>query len=87
MIKQDLIKKYNLPSEVKFCKKCTITNQRPSSTVEFKSKDNLKSGIDFDKDGVCDACNYNEIKNNIDWDEREKLLIKLCDKFRKKKGI
>ena len=77
---------YGLPEEVKFCKKCTITNQRPSSTIEFKSKNNLKSGINFDKDGVCDACNYNEIKNNIDWDEREKLLIKLSDKFRKKKG-
>ena len=33
---------YGLPEKVKFCKKCTISNQRPSSTVEFKSKNNLK---------------------------------------------
>jgi len=29
---------YGLPSEVKFCKKCVISNQRPSSTVEFKNE-------------------------------------------------
>ena len=28
---------YGLPVEVKFCKKCVISNQRPNSTVEFKS--------------------------------------------------
>ena len=28
---------FGLPEEVKFCKKCVISNQRPSSTVEFKS--------------------------------------------------
>tara|TARA_B100000965_G_C19518402_1_gene725287 strand:+ start:65 stop:1270 length:1206 start_codon:yes stop_codon:yes gene_type:complete len=77
---------YGLPEDVKFCKKCVISNQRPSSTVEFKSKDNLKQGIYFDENGVCDACNYNVIKSKIDWDEREKKLIKLCDKYRKKEG-
>ena len=78
---------YGLPEKVKFCKKCTISNQRPSSTVEFKSKNNLKSGINFDENGVCDACNYNTIKSNIDWDAREKELIKLCNKFRKKRAM
>ena len=77
---------YGLPEEIKFCKKCVISNQRPSSTVEFKSKDNQKQGINFDANGICDACNYHEIKNNIDWEEREKKLIKLCDKYRKNKG-
>jgi hypothetical protein len=32
----ELFGKYGLPLEVKFCKKCTMNNQRPSSTVEFK---------------------------------------------------
>ena len=32
--------KYGLPTKVEFCKKCVISNQRPSSTVEFKN--NLK---------------------------------------------
>ena len=27
--------KYGLPSNVEFCKSCVISNQRPSSTVEF----------------------------------------------------
>ena len=30
--------KYGLPLEVKFCKKCTVNNQRPSSAIEFKQK-------------------------------------------------
>ena len=28
---------YGLPLDVKFCNKCVISNQRPSSTVEFKT--------------------------------------------------
>ena len=34
-----LLGKYGLPLEVKFCKKCTMNNQRPSSTIEFKQTD------------------------------------------------
>jgi hypothetical protein len=26
---------YGLPSEVKFCRKCVISNQRPNSAVEY----------------------------------------------------
>jgi len=29
---------YGLPEEIKFCKKCVISNQRPSSTIEFKNE-------------------------------------------------
>ena len=28
---------YGLPTNVKFCSSCVISNQRPSSTVEFKN--------------------------------------------------
>ena len=28
---------YGLPEKVLFCKKCVISNQRPSSVVEFKN--------------------------------------------------
>ena len=77
---------YGLPEEVNFCSKCTISNQRPSSTVEFIAKDNLKEGIKVDINNVCDACKYAEIKNKIDWKEREKKLIELCNKYRKKSG-
>ena len=33
---------YGLPREVKFCKKCVISNQRPNSDIEFKSEKESK---------------------------------------------
>ncbi len=78
---------YGLPTEVKFCTRCVISNQRPNSTVEFKNKQIKKETIIFDKNGVCSACLYAEIKDNeIDWHKREKELIKLCNFYRSKKG-
>lgn len=79
---------YGLPSSIIFCKKCVISNQRPNSTVEFKSKKiDKKTTIAFDSNGVCSACRYAEIKNNqIDWRQREKELLKLCKSFRSKRG-
>jgi N-acetyl sugar amidotransferase len=72
-MKRDLIKLYNLPREVKFCKKCTISNQRPRIT--------------FDENGVCSACNFAEFKRiKIDWKVREAELVALCDKHRKGNG-
>ena len=80
--------KYGLPTDVLYCKKCVISNQRPNSTIEFLNNiDQNKTTIKFDQDGVCDACNLSERKkNNIDWDKREKDLIKLCNRFRKEDG-
>jgi len=80
--------KYGLPAEVQFCKKCVISNQRPSSAVEFKhNKDSKKTTIRFDEDGVCDACRYAERKNeDVDWEERERKLKELCDRFRSRNG-
>lgn len=73
LMKRNLIKQYNLPPEVRFCKKCTVSNQRPR--------------IIFDERGVCSACNYAEYKRTkIDWAQREKELIALCDKHRKNNG-
>lgn len=34
MKKRDLIKMYSLPSEVRYCKKCTMSNQRPRITLD-----------------------------------------------------
>ena len=66
-------KRYNLPDKVEYCKKCTMSNQRPRIT--------------FDENGVCSACNYAEFKkNSIDWTEREKELMRLLDKFRRNDG-
>ena len=73
MIKKDLIKLYNLDSKVVYCKRCTISNQRPR--------------ISFDSKGICSACNFTDYKKNIiDWEKREKELIILCDKYRKSNG-
>lgn len=64
---------YNLPEEVVFCKKCTVSNQRPRIT--------------FNEEGVCSACQYAEYKRKeIDWEQREKELITLCEKHRKNNG-
>jgi N-acetyl sugar amidotransferase len=64
---------YNLPLEVRFCKKCTVSNQRPR--------------ISFDENGVCSACNYAEFKrSSINWSNREQELQDLCSKYRKNNG-
>lgn len=75
---------FGLPEEVLFCKCCVISNQRPSSTVEFQHKrDEKKATIGFDADGVCDACRYNDAKGStIDWARREQQLVALLDKHR-----
>ena len=78
---------YGLPEKVVFCTKCVMSNQRPQSVIEFKSYNNQKSGLKINLDSsVCDACNYNEIKKEIDWKKREKELIKLLEKHRKPCG-
>lgn len=64
---------YKLPADIKFCTKCTISNQRPR--------------ISFDSNGVCSACNFAAYKRtSIDWEQREKELIELCDRYRKGNG-
>jgi len=65
--------RYNLPAKVKFCAKCTISNQRPRIT--------------FDENGVCSACQFAEFKKSkIDWIQREKELCNLLDRYRKSNG-
>lgn len=72
-MRHDVKTKYNLPDKVVYCKKCTISNQRPR--------------IQFDAEGVCSACRYAEYKKEkIDWNQREQELIELCNKHRKNNG-
>ena len=79
---------YGLPEKVIFCKKCVISNQRPSSTIEFRhKKSDRKDTIEFDDEGICSACRYNEMKDKlVDCEEREKKLNLLLDKHRGKYG-
>jgi N-acetyl sugar amidotransferase len=72
VIKRDVIKLYNLPEEVRFCVKCTMSNQRPR--------------ISFDEKGVCSACNFAEAKREFDWQERERELVDLCNRHRNSNG-
>jgi N-acetyl sugar amidotransferase len=79
---------YGLPSEVKYCAKCVISNQRPNSAVEYIHKsDTKKSTINFDESGVCDACNFTSKKiNDINWEQRDSQLRELCNKYRSSDG-
>jgi N-acetyl sugar amidotransferase len=84
----ELPAKYGLPGDVRFCRKCVISNQRPNSAVEFAhTAQSRKTTINFDENGVCDACRLAEQKHErIDWADREKQLRALCDKFRRHDG-
>jgi len=71
--KKNLKEKYGLPANVKFCKRCVVSNQRPR--------------IKFDDECVCSACRFAEYKNNvINWTNREGELTKLCNKHRSQDG-
>jgi N-acetyl sugar amidotransferase len=78
--------KFGLPTEVKFCKMCVISNQRPSSAIEFRNV-NKKESIQFDETDTCVACDYHEQKwNEINWEDRNRQLIELLDKHRSRDG-
>ncbi len=62
----------NIPKEVKWCKKCVISNQRPR--------------VIFDEEGVCSGCHNNNYKNLVDWQERENELKALLDQHRRDDG-
>ena len=88
MERKELEVKYGLPNEVIYCKRCVYSNQRPSSTVEYKNKKTQKkSTLIFDADGICNACKWAQMKDEeIDWEKKENELIKLCDSYRSKAG-
>lgn len=55
-----------------YCKKCLMPNTRP--------------GIVFYEDGVCAPCKNYEKQKYTNWEERQKKLEILCDKYRGKYG-
>jgi len=87
MTKEKLEAMYGLPEDIRFCTRCVISNQRPSSTVEIRNAGGPKQTIGFDDEGVCAACRYADIKEReIDWAEREEALHVLCDQYRSREG-
>lgn len=62
-----------VPKEVKWCKRCVVSNQRPR--------------IIFNDEGICSGCINTDYKNNdVDWSKRETELQELLDKHRKSNG-
>ena len=79
--------KYGLPREIIYCNICVQSNQRPTSTVEFQNSIiQKKKTLNLNQKNVCDACLFAEKKKKINWEEREKELVELCNKYRKKDG-
>ena len=80
--------KYGLPEEVIYCKRCVMSNQRPASIPEFKHTPDRKGAqyLHIDEEGICDACRHAEEKERIDWNAREKELVKLLDQYRRNDG-
>ncbi len=61
------------PKEVKFCKLCVVSNQRPR--------------IVLDEEGICSACRFALEKYHvINWEARERELRELLDKHRRNDG-
>ena len=62
-----------LPSDIKFCSNCVVSNQRPRTVIN--------------KDGICAPCEWSYEKDNlVDWSKRENELRELCDKYRSNNG-
>lgn len=58
---------------IKYCTKCIMPSTRPR--------------IEFDEDGVCNACQYHEEKQKrIDWQARRCLLEKICEEHKRFDG-
>jgi len=57
---------------MKHCAECVIPDTRP--------------GIKFNKDGVCQPCLNAKKLKKVNWDERQKQLAKICDKYRRSDG-
>ena len=86
--KKELEVYYGLPPEVKFCKICCITNQRPNSKNEYAhTHDTKNTAIDFNEEGICAACRNKEKQHkNIDWKKRHEELVELCNRYRRESG-
>ena len=80
---------YGLPPTVVYCRRCLMSNQRPSSYPEFKhTRNRITPTLHIDQNGICDACKFAEWKalQVIDWEDRERRLLDLLDKHRRNDG-
>lgn len=78
---------FGLPERVRFCTRCVMSNQRPSSYPEFRHTIDRKTPtLHIDDEGVCDACRYSDRKEQIDWEGREREFLRLLDQYRRDDG-
>ena len=78
---------YGLPQKVTYCRRCVMTNQRPSSYPEFRHTSKRRTPtLHIDEQGICDACHFADQKEGIDWEAREKDLLRLLEKHRRNDG-
>ena len=78
--------RWGLPPNVTFCSKCVVSNQRAAPSEVIKDQiDSKKQTIPF-VDGVCQACRVVAKKDTIDWEQRERQLIALLDRYRSRNG-
>ena len=84
----ELEARYGLPAHVQFCRECVMSNQKPNSCYEFEHTINsVKKSMHIGEDGVCDACHACRNKvGRIDWEDRERRLRELCDRYRRTDG-
>lgn len=59
-------------TRVRYCKHCLTPDTRPR--------------IEFDAEGVCNACRNAETKEHIDWDKRRQEFFDYVERFRPKSG-
>jgi N-acetyl sugar amidotransferase len=79
---------YGLPDTVVYCRRCVMSNQRPSSIPEFRHLRDRRGAryMRMDDEGICDACRFAEQKEQIDWAARERALVQLLDRHRRDDG-
>jgi len=64
-----------------------MSNQKPNSYPEFKhTTDRITPTLHIGEDGLCDACRFSDVKEQIDWEIRERELLELLDKYRRDDG-
>ena len=56
-----------------FCKNCLYPDTKP--------------GLNFDEEGICDACRNNKRKNEVDWEKRKQEFVEIIEKFRTRNNL
>ena len=57
---------------IQYCKNCLFPITKPD--------------LQFDKEGVCSACNYFNNRAKIDWGKRYQELLKIVEKYKNTNG-